>query len=125
MKFAIEIETSNTHIAPQEEIMDELVLNELYKKIEQIITSDVNPCFIINMEAVTQLTNEALHPLLKIQALIESLDGMVVFVNLQLPILQKVKQERLHLSLQIASSMEEAVELIHQENLSREMLNEI
>ena len=124
MKFAIDTGTTNTQITPQMEVMDEIVLTELYETIEKIIITKANPYFIIDMKAVSQLTNEAIHPLLKIQALIESLDGIVVFINLQELILQKVKQERLHLSLQIAGSQEEALELILQENLSREMLNE-
>lgn len=126
MKFAIELEPTYTIIAPDVDVMDKEFAEALFAKIKEGLEANANQRFIIDLGVVQQMVNESVHPLLCIQEAIEAAEGHLVFTNVQELVLQKIKQERLHLSLQLANSMEEAIALVNNdEKMARGLLNEM
>lgn len=126
MKFAIELEPTYTIIAPDIDVMDKEFAEALFAKIKEGLEANANQNFIIDLGVVQQMVNESVHPLLCIQEAVEAAEGHLVFTNVQELVLQKIKQERLHLSLQLANSMEEAVALVNNdEKMARGLLNEM
>ncbi|MNL76412.1 hypothetical protein D3C87_2023770 [compost metagenome] len=71
------------------------------------------------------MENEALDALLNIHENVYEDQGSIVFTNLQESVMQKMKQERLHLSINIATTMAEAVDFINHEIMERGLLNEL
>ncbi len=126
MKFAIELEPTYTIIAPDVDLMDKEFAEALFAKIKEGLEANAHQSFIIDLGAVHQMVNESVHPLLCIQEAVEAAEGNLVFTNVQELVLQKIKQERLHLSLQLANSMEEAIALVNNdEKMARGLLNEM
>lgn len=126
MKFAIELEPTYTIIAPDVDLMDKEFAEALFAKIKEGLEANAHQSFIIDLGAVHQMVNESVHPLLCIQETVEAAEGNLVFTNVQELVLQKIKQERLHLSLQLANSMEEAIALVNNdEKMARGLLNEM
>ncbi len=126
MKFAIEIEPTYVIIAPEVEIMDKEAAEALCAKVKEGLEANANLSFIVDFGAVHQFTNDSIHPLLCLQQIIEAAEANLVITNTQELVLQKIKQERLHLSIQIASNMTEAVDLVKDnEAMARGLLNEM
>lgn len=126
MKFAIELEPNYTIIAPEVDVMDKEFAEALFAKIKEGLEANANQNFIIDLGVVQQMVNESVHPLLCIQEAVEAAEGNLVFTNVQELVLQKIKQERLHLSLQLANTMEEAITLVNNdEKMARGLLNEM
>ncbi len=126
MKFAIELEPTYTIIAPDVDLMDKEFAEALFAKIKEGLEANAHQSFIIDLGVVHQMVNESVHPLLCIQEAVEAAEGNLVFTNVQELVLQKLKQERLHLSLQLANSMEDAVALVNNdEKMTRGLLNEM
>ncbi|OJV54585.1 MAG: hypothetical protein BGO31_06340 [Bacteroidetes bacterium 43-16] len=126
MKFAIELEPNYTIIAPEVDVMDKEFAEALFAKIKEGLEANANQNFIIDLGVVQQMVNDSVHPLLCIQEAVEATEGNLVFTNVQELVLQKIKQERLHLSLQLANTMEEAITLVNNdEKMARGLLNEM
>lgn len=126
MKFAIEIQPTYVIIAPETEVMNKDVAEALSVKVKEGLEANANLSFIIDLEAVLQLTNDAIQSLLGLQLIVEAADGNLVITNTQELVLQKIKQERIHLSIQVTNNMEEAIDLVKDnEAMARGMLNEI
>lgn len=126
MKFAIEVETTYAVIAPEVALMDKDAAEALCAKVNEGLEADANLSFIVDLGAVQQLSNESIYPLLCLQQKLEAAESTLVIANTQEFVLQKIKQERLHLSIQVASSLDEAIDLVkNNETMARGMLNEM
>ncbi|HTO16849.1 MAG TPA: hypothetical protein VLZ83_13855 [Edaphocola sp.] len=125
MKFAIKIEPTFTIIAPEVEVLNKEVGAALLVKVNEEIRNNPYPSIVVDLSMVSQLLNESITDILSIQEAIELSNGIIVFTCLQEFVLQKVKQERLHLSIHVATTIEDAQELIDKEKVSRSMLNEL
>ncbi|HRP88929.1 MAG TPA: hypothetical protein PKX92_02705 [Edaphocola sp.] len=125
MKFAIKIEPTITIIAPETEVMDMEVGAALLSKVNEEIRNTPYPSIIVDLGQVEQLLNESISSILSIQESIEKSEGILVFACLQDFVLQKVKQERLHLNIHVAHNIEDAKDLINKEQVSRSLLKEL
>ena len=126
MKFAIEIETTYAVIAPDVALMDKDAAEALCAKVKEGLAANPNLSFIVDIGVVEQLSSESIYPLMCLQQTLEAAEGTLVIANPQELVLQKIKQERLHLSIQVASSLEEAIDLVkNNETMARRMLNEM
>ena len=126
MKFAIEIESTYAIIAPEVELMDKEAAEALCAKVKEGLEANAGLSFIVDFGAVQQLLNESIYPLLCLQQTMEAADSALVITNTQELVLQKIKQERLHLSIQVANNLEEAVDLVkNNETMAPGLLNEM
>lgn len=126
MKIAVEKEPTYLMIAPAVEVLDKEAAAALFAKVKENIDANASTNFLIDLGVVHQLTNETIHVLLALQELVENNEGALVMLNAQELVLQKIKQERLHLSIQMASSLEEAIGLVNNdETMAHGLVNEM
>lgn len=126
MKIVIEREPTYLIIAPDVEILDKEAVAALLAKVSEHIDANASTNFIVDLGAVLQLTNESIHNLIALQQLVEDKEGALVMLNAQELVMQKIKQERLHLSIHIASTLEEAIELVNNdETMAHGLVNEM
>lgn len=112
MTVAIELDQNFIKLSPQTERLDGEAGAELFELMKNQMQMHQYPNFIIDLSAVQHLLIEAVQPLLASQEMLLQHSGTLVLTNTQEPVLQKIKQERLHLSIQVANNMEEALELL-------------
>jgi anti-anti-sigma regulatory factor len=126
MKIAVEKEPTYLMIAPDVEILDKEAAEALYEKVKESVDANASTNFIVDLGAVHQLTNESIPSLLALQELVEQNEGALVMLHAQELVLQKIKQERLHLSIQVANSLMEAEDLVNNdEKMARGLVNEM
>ncbi len=112
MTVAIELDQNFIKLSPQTERLDGEAGAELFELMKNQMQMHQCPNFIIDLSAVQHLLIEAVQPLLASQEMLLQQSGTLVLTNTQEPVLQKIKQERLHLSIQVANNMEEVLELL-------------
>lgn len=112
MTVAIELDQNFIKLSPQTERLDGEAGAELFELMKNQMQMHQYPNFIIDLSAVQHLLIEAVQPLLASQEMLLQHSGTLVLTNTQEPVLQKIKQERLHLSIQVANNMEGALELL-------------
>ena len=80
--------------------------------------------FIINLKKLADMETAAGNILMDIHDFIYDGDGSLVFAESPDNILQKLKKEQLHLSLNLCPTMAEAVDILSMELLERDLLKE-
>lgn len=125
MKFAIEIKPTYIIITPEGTVMNKEFVDALTSKTKEGSQANSGQCYIIDMAHAEYMENDALDALLALHETVYTEDGSIVFTNLQESVMQKMKQERLHLSINISATMPEAVDFINHEIMERGLLNEL
>lgn len=125
MKCSIEIKTTYTIITPESSILDKELVDALLDKIEDCKKSTLGLYVIVNLQQCEAMEHSAFESLLQLHTTLYAQDGSIVFTGMNEPVLQKMKQERLHLSINLTPTMEEAVDIISMEIMERDLLNEL
>lgn len=123
MEFKIESKSLYTLIAPVGESMDEAMAASLGGKVKEEMEQGKSS-FIIDLQRCTELEPTSSGSLLSLHKLVYNNGGSLVFTQLEDRVMQSMKKEQLHLSLNIAPTLLEAIDIISMEALERDLLNE-
>lgn len=124
MSFKIDTKDNYVLISPENSEINVNMAEEVRQIIETHKTTDINN-FILDVSNCTTfdvLSNT--HWLDLHEHTYNELLGSLVFTQLTDEVNQKMKQERLHLSLNITPTLIEAIDIINMEILERELLGE-
>lgn len=125
MKVALEIKPAFIIITPEGAVLNEEFVAALASKTKEGSEANSGQCYIVDLSYAEYMENDALDALLNVHELVYEDQGSIVFTNLQESVMQKMKQERLHLSINITTTMEEAADFINHEIMERGLLNEL
>ena len=125
MKCSIEIKSTYTIITPECSILDRILVDALLDKIEETKTTTSGMYIIVNLSNCETMEHDAFESLLHLHTTLYAQDGSIVFTGINESVMQKMKQERLHLSINLTPTMEEAVDIISMEIMERDLLNEL
>ncbi|WP_129020752.1 MULTISPECIES: STAS domain-containing protein [Edaphocola] len=125
MKVALEIKPAFIIITPEGAVLNNEFVAAIESKTKEGSEANSGQCYIVDLSYAEYMENEALDALLNIHENVYEDQGSIVFTNLQESVMQKMKQERLHLSINIATTMAEAVDFINHEIMERGLLNEL
>jgi len=125
MKVALEIKPAFIIITPEGSVLNNEFVAVIAGKTKEGSEANSGQCYIVDLSCAEYMENEALDALLNMHENVYEDQGSIVFTNLQESVMQKMKQERLHLSINIATTMEEAVDFINHEIMERGLLNEL
>jgi anti-anti-sigma regulatory factor len=122
MEIIVEIKPGYTILTPQEGLLDNQaqILTEKIKEQQQSGSKN----FIISMKNCTDIDSTSAYALLELHHSIYEHTGSLAFCELNNVVLQKLKQEQLHLSLNLTPTFIEAVDIVNMEMLERELYND-
>lgn len=126
MKVALEIKPAFIIITPEGAVLNQEFVEALENKTKEGSEANSGQCYIVDLSYAEYMENDAMDALLGIHEMVYSDQGSIVFTSLQESVMQKMKQERLHLSINITATMDEAIEFINHEIMERGgLLNEL
>lgn len=123
MLFKLDTKENHYIISANFDTLDEIMAEGLsvYIKNNDLPLNN----FIIDLSNVSNFEIKATPTIIKLHELVyNKIGGSIVFTLLQDAVLQKVKQERLHLTINITPTMIEAEDIINMEVLERDLLGE-
>ncbi len=122
MEINIEIKPGYTVLTPQEGLLNEQVADLIEKINEQQATGSRN--FIVSLKNCTDIDSRSAYALLELHHNIYEQTGSLAFCELPNVVLQKLKQEQLHLSLNLTPTFIEAADIVNMEVLERDLYND-
>jgi len=122
MEIIVAVKSGYTILTPQEGLLDNQaqILIEKIKEQQQVGGRN----FIISMKNCTDIDSPSAYALLELHHSIYEHTGSLVFCELTNVVLQKLKQEQLHLSLNLTPTFIEAADIVNMEMLERELYND-
>lgn len=96
---------------------------EIEKMLEEQLLGD-NHCIIINLKNVEAITSAAAHYFEKFHINFYNKGCSLVFAEPSENVHKRLKQEQLHLIINVCPTMEEAIDIISMEILERDLMNE-
>jgi len=120
--MTLKFDTRETYmqIIPENSILDANMTENLMQSIQKNDHNGINN-FIIDLSNCHKYEIEANEPLMELHDLVYNrMNGSIVFTNLNSEVFNKIKQERLHLSLNITPTLVEAVEVLERDILGEE-----
>jgi len=123
MEFVTETKPTYTIIYADGGVLTTELAEALKLKMEE---QKVAGClsFIVNLKKLTDIETVAGNILMDIHNYIYDGDGSLVFAESPDNVLQKLKKEQFHLSLNLCPTMAEAVDILSMELLERDLLKE-
>lgn len=123
MLFKLETKETYHIISTNFESLDEIMTDGLTEYIKQNDSSLQN--YIIDLNTVQHFDIKATNGLIALHDYVyHTLGGSIVFTLIQNNVLQTIKQERLHLTINITPTVIEAEDIINMEVLERDLLGE-
>lgn len=123
MEFKIDTKATYTVITPETELLSANLAGNIRQKVEELeVLGSHN--FLINLEYCSGMETAAGNILQDLHQYIYNQEASIVFTSLRENVLQVMKQEQLHLSLNLTPSMIEGVDIISMEVLERDLLKE-
>lgn len=123
MEINIEIKPSFSILTPDVDLLNNENITELTEKInEQRVAGCQN--FIVNLNKCADIDYGACYVFMDIHETIYNGDGSLVFCEMKDAVLQKIKKEQLHLTLNITPTFIEAVDIVNMETLERDLYNQ-
>jgi anti-anti-sigma factor len=123
MEFKIDTKPNYTLIQSDSKELNVNMAEALRQKVKELSEKDSRN-FIIDLKNCLQIELEAGNILLDLHNRVYESEGSLVFTNLEDEVLQTLKKEQLHLSLNLSPTQIEAVDIISMEILERNLLNE-
>lgn len=124
--MTLKFDTKETYllISPEETVLDANMTAKLMQGIRGNDHNGMNN-FLVDLTNCQRYEIDANELLLELNDWVyNELHGSIVFTNLSNEVFNRIKQERLHLSLNITPTMVEAVDIINMEVLERDILGE-
>lgn len=123
MEFKIDTKPNYTLIQSDSGELNVNMAEALRQKVKELSEKDSRN-FIIDLKNCLQMELEAGNILLDLHNRVYDREGSLVFTDLEDEVLQAMKKEQLHLSLNLSPTRIEAVDIISMEILERDLLNE-
>ncbi len=123
MEISIEIKPSYIILQVSSSLLDEATCKKLTQVIQEQKLAGSNS-FIINLAACQDMDFNAGNTLMDLHHGIYEHHGSIVFCEVNNDVLQKLKKEQLHLTLNLTPTLIEAVDIISMEALERDLFNE-
>jgi len=123
MEFKTDAKTNYTLIQPENGPLSAKMAAELRQKVNELLEHN-STNFIIDLKQQPEMAIEAGIALLELHHQLYENGHSMVFINLQEAVLQSMKKEQLHLSLNLSPTLIEAIDIISMEILERDILNE-
>lgn len=123
MEFKTDAKTNYTLIQPEQGSLDEKMAALLRQKVNNLL-EEGSLNFIVDLKEQPEFALEAGVELLDLHHELYDNGHSLVFINLQEGVMQAMKKEQLHLSLNLSPTLVEAIDIISMEILERDILNE-
>ena len=123
MEFKVAIKTNYAVIQPEEGNLTEEMATALQGKVDELLAVG-HWNFIVDLALQPEMTVAAGTLLLDMHHRLYESGHSLVFTNLQGAVLQSMKKEQLHLSLNLSPTLIEAIDIISMEIVERDILNE-
>jgi len=124
MDFKFDTTKNYTIILPEFHTLNEDMAEKLRTELTNLQQKGVVN-FIIDLNNIKNSEASGRSLLLELHAQVYNNEGSLVFTELQDNVLQLMKKDQLHLSLNIAPTSIEAKDIINMEVLERDLLNEL
>jgi anti-anti-sigma regulatory factor len=123
MEFKIDTKTNYTLILPETPEINENMAEALRQKVKEL-TLQGNHSYIVDLTNCQSCSLAAGNILLDLHETVYNNAGSLVFTDLQDPVLQSMKKEQWHLSLNLTPTLIEAIDIVNMENIERDLLKE-
>jgi len=123
MEFVTETKPTYTIIYVDAAILTPALGEELRLKTEELKAAGTLS-LIVNLKKLPDMETAAGNVLMEIHNYIYENEGSLVFAESSDNVLQKLKKEQFHLSLNLSPTMAEAVDILSMELLERDLLKE-
>lgn len=123
MEFKTDAKTNYTLVQVEQGSLNAKMAVALRQKVEDLVNNNSRN-FIIDLKLQPEIDLEAGSLLLDLHHHLYENGHSLVFINLQEAVLQSMKKEQLHLSLNLSPTLIEAIDIIGMEILERDILNE-
>lgn len=123
MEFKTDAKTNYTLIQTEQGSLNAKMAAELRQKVDSLL-EEGRKNFIIDLKNQQEIELEADSILIEMHHQLYENGHSLVFINLQEGVLQSMKKEQLHLSLNLSPTLIEAIDIISMEILERDILNE-
>lgn len=123
MEFKIDTKDAYTLISPLSDQLDDNLAAALGEQCT-LLAENGSQNFIINFEHVKTSVCQALGTLLTLHEQCYENERSLVFTGVGEELLQQLKHEQLHLSLNITPTLQEAIDIVSMEILERDLFNE-
>ncbi|XZF12492.1 STAS domain-containing protein [Chitinophagaceae bacterium MMS25-I14] len=123
MDFKIDTKTNYTHITPVYSHLNANLAEALKAECLNLAENGVKN-FIIDLVSCTDADMASFTALVSLHEDCYENGHSLVFINIQDRVMQQAKQAQAHLTLNIAPTLIEAVDIISMEVLERDLLNE-
>lgn len=123
MDFKIDTKSNYTLITPVEPLLNAILADQITEECQKLQESSAAN-FIIDLQACKDADTTCFPKLLDLHEHAYTSGQSLVFIHVQDNVMLKMKQEQLHLTLNIAPTLIEAVDIINMEILERDLFNE-
>lgn len=123
MKYTTAIHDNYNLITLQTPMLDLAEVAVLENDLNQQFTAGIN-AVIVAINEVENISIDACHGLAAIHHKIYEAGNSIAFTEPSELVYKKLKQEQLHLVMNICPTMQEAIDIIHMEILERDLLGE-
>ena len=123
MEFKIDTKEAFTLITPISNVIDANLTDALLDKCKELGQSGSNN-YIVVLDNCSAIDNTSSAALIAMHELMYSNDSSLVFTGLHKDVWNKLKEDETDLLLNIAPSMQEAIDIISMEILERDLFGE-
>lgn len=125
MQFKIDTKENYSLIIPESEVLDANMAEGIKDKCAELAENG-SDCYIIDLTPCTEGNSgiSAFQQLLQLHEDCYSNGRTLVFTGVYDGLLQEMKQQQMHLSLNITPTMQEAIDIVNMEVLERDLFNE-
>lgn len=124
MNFKIDTKETYVIITPDFPELNEDMAVQLCQKINELIENG-SQNFIVSLKNVNTAVVSSTAPLIELHQYVYNNNYSLVFTDLQESVMQMLKKEQVHLSLNLTPTFIEAIDIIHMEILERDLLGEL
>ncbi len=121
MEFKIDTRDTFTLLTPATERLDANMAARLQERLQDLADAG-DVAFVIDLHNATSADNIAYEVLLSLHEEHYEAGRSLVFTGVVDGLLQEMKQARVHLTLNITPTLDEAVDIVNMEGLERELL---
>lgn len=121
MEFKIDTRDTYTLITPAAEHLDDSMAAALQQKLHDL-ADEGQSAFVIDLRSATSADSAAFEVFVSQHEEAYEASRSLVFTGVVDGLLQQMKQQRIHLTLNLTPTLDEAVDIVNMEALERELL---
>lgn len=125
MQFKIDTKQTYHTISTENDILNANLADAAKELLLQYKNDEIKN-FIFDFNTIKQIEGNVGEILISLHEMVyNEFTGSLVFTNLQEDVWKKLKQDQIHLSINITPTMIEAIDIVNMEVLERDLFNEI